>query len=86
MIPYDKRNGSNCITKVENEEHILLECPLHKDIRLELFSKSAMPSHMLDASSNPETVIHLLSDSRIITYSAKACHNFLSERRKYLYS
>ena len=39
MIPYDKRKCFNCITKVENEEHVLLECPLCKDIRLELFSK-----------------------------------------------
>ena len=29
MIPYDKRNGFNYITKVENEEHVLLECPLY---------------------------------------------------------
>ena len=39
--------------KVENE-HVLLECPLYKDIRLELFSRIAMPSHMFDALSNPE--------------------------------
>ena len=86
MIPYDKRNCFNCITKVENEEHVLLECPLYKDIRLELFSKIEMPSYMSDALSNPEKVRHLLSDSRIINYCAKACHDFLSERRKYLYS
>ena len=86
MIPYDKRNCFNCITKVENEEHVLLACPLYKDIRLELFSKIVMPSHIFDALSNPEKVRHLLSDSRIINYSAKACHDILSERRKYLYS
>ena len=32
-----------------------------------------MPSHMFDALSNPEKVCHLLSDSRIINYSAKVC-------------
>ena len=86
MIPYDKRNSFNCITKLENEEHVLLEYPLYKDIRLELFSKIVMPSHMFDALSNPKNVRHLLPDSRIINYSAKACHDILSERRKYLYS
>ena len=43
MIPYDKRNCFNSITKVEHEEHVLLECPLYKDIRLEWFSKIEMP-------------------------------------------
>ena len=66
MIPYDKRNCYNCITKVENEEHVLLECPLYKDIRLELCSKIVMPSHIFDALSNPEKVCHLQSDGRII--------------------
>ena len=47
------------ITKVENEEHVLLECPLYIDIRLELFSKTALPSHVFDALSNPEKVCHL---------------------------
>ena len=64
MIPYDKRNCFNCITNVENEEHVLLECPLYKDIRLELFSKIVMPSHTVDTLSNTEKVRHLLSDSR----------------------
>ena len=38
-IPYDERNCFNCINVVENEEHVLLECPLYNDIRKELFSR-----------------------------------------------
>ena len=34
MTPYDKRNCFNCITKVENEEKVLLECPLYKQIKI----------------------------------------------------
>ena len=36
MIPYEKRNCVYCETKVEKEEHVLLECPLYNYSRLPL--------------------------------------------------
>ena len=75
-----------CLTKVESEEHVLLECPLYNDIRQELFSKTEIPSDSFNTLSNNVKICHLLSDSSIIDCSAKACHEILNERRKRLYS
>ena len=79
------RNCFHCVTDVETEEHILFECPLYNDIRQELFSDVDMSSKSFDALSNHDNVCLLLSDSDIINYSAKACHEILHERRKLLY-
>ena len=85
MLPYDMRNCFHCAFDVENEDHVLLECPLYSDIRQELFSKVDMPLNSFDALSNHDKVCLLLSDSSIINYSAKTCHEILHERRKCLY-
>ena len=73
-IPCDMRYCFHCLTKVESEEHVLLECPLYRDIRQELYSKIEIPAITFDALSNNDKVCHLLSASSIINYSAKACH------------
>lgn len=85
-LSLDKRICFNCTAKVENEEHVLLECPLYNDIRRELFGKIEMPVRDFHALSNSDKVCHLLSDNAMVNYSAKACHDILTERRKYLYS
>ena len=84
MLPYDMRNCFHRVTDVETEEHVLLECPLYNDIRQELFSKVDMPSNSIDALSNHDKVCLLLSDSSILNYSAKVCHEILHERRNKL--
>ena len=85
-IHLDMRNCFHCVTDVETEEHVVLECPLYNDIRQELFSTVDMPSNSFDVLSNHDKVCLLLSDSSVINYSAKACHEILLERRKLLYS
>ena len=52
MLLYEMRNCFHCVTDVETEEHVLLECPLYNDIRQELFSKVDMPSNSFDVLSN----------------------------------
>ena len=81
MIPYEERYCFNCTNKIESEEHVLLECPLYNDIRLELLSKIDLQH--FDSLDNHEKVCHLLSDDRIAIYSAKACQIILTERRNF---
>ena len=85
MLQYDMRNCFNCVTGVETEEHVLLECPLYNEIRQELFGKVGMPSNNFETLSNHDKVCILLSKSSITDYSAKVCHEILHERRKLLY-
>ena len=78
-IPYDERKCFNCINVVENEEHVLIECPLYKDIRKEQFSRVDMP--WFELLSTSDKICHLMSNSQINTgnYSDKACHDILTE-------
>ena len=73
IIPYDERNCFNCINVVENEEHVLLECPLYNDIRKELLSRLDMP--WFESLSTSDKVCHLMSNSRIDNYSAVVIEN-----------
>ena len=82
-IAYDERNCFNCLSIVQNEEHVLLECPLYNDIRNESLSKVDLP--LFESLSTSDKVCHLLSNSKIDSYSAKACYDILTERRKHLY-
>ena len=65
MMPYDMRS---CFTKVESEEHVLLECPLYNDILVNLEYYLIV----LTLSVTMIKICHLLSNSSIINYSAKA--------------
>ena len=58
---------------------------LYNDIRHELFSKIEIPTDSFNAFSNNDKNYHLLSDSSIINYSAKACHEILNEPLNILY-
>ena len=85
VLSVDKRYCFHFKSKIENEEHVLIECPLYCEIRHELFSMTEILVTGFQNLSNSDKVCHLLSDSRIVNYSAKACHDILMERRKHVY-
>ena len=85
MLSVDKRYCFHCKSKIENEEHVLIECPLCCEIRHELFNEIEILGTGFQNLSNSDKVCHLLSDSRIVNYSAKACRSILTERRKHVY-
>ena len=80
MLSVDKRYCFHCRSKIENEEHVILECPLYCEIRHVLFSKIEILVTGIQNLSNSDNVCHLLSDGRIVNVSAKACHDILIER------
>ena len=77
----EDRTCFNCLTEVEDEIHVLIKCPLYKDIRNELFLK------MVDVNpdfSQYDTITkfnYIMSNDRNIKYSAKACSDILYTRR-----
>ncbi len=36
-IPFNERSCFNCLDSIEDEIHVLLECPLYSDIRANIF-------------------------------------------------
>ena len=57
----------------EDEEHVLIVCPVYDDLRLSLISEALLV--------NPA---FLLSDSRMVRSSAKVCTLILERRRNFL--
>lgn len=84
-LPVEKRNCFHCSLSIENEEHVLLECPLYNKIRLELFDKIERSCPDFRSFNSTDKVSHILSNNQIINYSAKACFEILTERRNCLY-
>ena len=77
-----ERTCFNCDGIIENEEHVLLECPLYEDIR------QTLPYGPLHSDlSNEEKLITMFSSTSFteIRIVAKICHDILMRRRDILY-
>ena len=73
-----ERTCFNCDGIIENEEHVLLECPLYEDIR------QTLPYEPLHSDlSNEEKLITMFSSTSFteIRIVAKICHDILMRRR-----
>ena len=84
-LPVHERTCFHCNTEVEDELHVLLFCPLYDDTRQELFNHAYMCNSDFLSYSTSEKFNFLLSDERIVKFSAKACNTILLERRNHLY-
>ena len=75
-----------CTDKVESESHVILECPLYEDLRVNLFNHAeSVCNNFLDKSDN-DRLCFLLSDESIVCQSAKTLCQSLCRRRDFLYS
>ena len=68
VIPTCQRICKLCNVSVENEEHILMECRVYNDLRLEYFKKT----HTMQPCDTSATFIILMNskDSNVIFYTA----------------
>ena len=60
-IPHDQRFCFNCANKVEDEIHVLTECPLYDDLRQVLYQKAADSSGTFIHLSGNEKMCFVLS-------------------------
>ena len=77
----EERTCFNCLSKVEDEVHVLIECPLYQDIRHELFSNIQKFNADFSSFDNIITFNYIMSHDEIAKYSAKACSDILTMRR-----
>lgn len=82
-----ERTCFHCKTVIENEEHVLLDCPLYNDLRLQLFEKYSEKTEHFNSLSKTDKVILILGSEAydLIRISAKICHSILKLRRELLY-
>ena len=87
-IPVEQRTCPLCKEAVEDELHIILECPVYNDVRHELLNKLMVDVNVLFCYSKPEILKLILgcTDESHVKLCARACFNFLELRRKKLYN
>ena len=86
-LNYDDRTCFNCHEKIENEEDVLLECPLYQCYRESLYDKLSAEFPDILSFTNEEKLSAILSCQNFesIRYCAKICHSILMMRRDILY-
>ena len=84
-VPHNERFCFNCPGFMEDEFHVLFKCPLYQQIRQHLFSTCYTKLPLLSTFSEYDQFLSLLSNTDIIYYVAKACHDILQLRREVLY-
>ena len=77
----EDRTCFNCLTEVEDEIHVLIECPLYQDIRNELFIKIDGVNPDFSRYDNITKFNYIMSNDSKVKYSAKACSDILYKRR-----
>ena len=74
----------HCTSCIEDEEHVLMVCPVYDDLRLSLISEALLVNPAFEGYSDMQKMCFLLSDSRMVRSSAKVCSLILERRRNFL--
>lgn len=84
-LPVNERVCFNCINQVEDEYHVLMECPLYDDLREDLMRTANSLLTDFDAQNSYEQFSTLLSNEIVIYYTAKTLC-YILKRHQTLYS
>ena len=87
-LALENRRCFNCVNHIENEEHVLLHCPLYEDLRTAYFAKIAEEYVDFEQKSFTEKLNCILGESGDYTLrqSAKFCCDILNRPRTMLYN
>ncbi|MEW8547938.1 MAG: reverse transcriptase family protein, partial [Candidatus Thiodiazotropha sp.] len=82
-LSHDLRTCFNCINSVENEQHVLLKCPLYNDLREAMFNVLSDEFPEIRNFSDLEKLSAILScnENKSIRICAKTCFEILRTRR-----
>ena len=74
----------NC-GNLEDEKHVLLQCPLYEDLRQSMFIDVVGHNNNFLTLSDNDTFIFLFNNDTVCNSVAKTCHNILLRRNSILY-
>ena len=72
-----------CHDQIEDEKHVLLDCPLYADLRESLFNEVKRSSVHFNISSDDDTLIYLFKSTECYDTVAKTCFIILSRRNSF---
>ena len=74
----------HCASCIEDEEHVLMVCPIYEDLRMSLVSEAMLVNPAFGGYSDMQKLCFLLSDSRMVRSSSRVCTLILERRRNFL--
>ena len=81
-IPVEERICLLCdCNEVESEAHVILKCPLYRDLRVELFATAEDVNVLFNELLDNEKVSFLLSNTNIVKKTARVLHSILQRRQ-----
>ena len=85
-IPADKWFFFNCAQTVEDEIHVLIQCPLYDDLRSVHFDHCNLHIENVNILEDIDKLSAILTNKIILRESAKVCNNILARRYIFLNS
>ncbi|XP_071167139.1 uncharacterized protein [Mytilus edulis] len=85
-IDIENRLCFNCTDDVEDEKHVLLNCPVYSDIRNVIFNHASIVDENFLHMTDNEKFIFLFTNENMVFYTAKICYEILIKRKCILYS
>ena len=87
-VEVDQRICLLCNNGVEDEKHVLLECPFYNEYRKSLFSVFCQHLCGFLCLNKEHQLIHILgcSELNLVRIVAKTCHKILEHRRNLFYN
>ena len=84
-IPENDRVCLFCKGGIENEKHVLLECPMYESDRAVLINKANNLCDNYNTMSETDKLVFLFTNPDMIRVLAKTCCNILIKRNNVLY-
>jgi hypothetical protein len=89
-LEVNERLCFNCsklgVNVVEDEKHVLLQCPGYADIRQSIFNNICELNSNFINMSDDEKFLYMFHNETVCYVTAKVCHEILFKRRYLLYS
>lgn len=79
-LPANLRICQICNNGIEDEKHVILDCPLNTDLRNELFVAANICNNNFNSLSDDDKFIFLMSDHNIVLIVARTLQNILKRR------
>ena len=74
-----------CINGIEDEKHVILQCPQYDDIRQQLLNRAVTVNENIIVLNDLDKLVFLFTNVKRIKPCAKTCFQILQSRQNILY-
>ena len=85
-LPVSERTCSYCLDAVEDERHVITECPLYRDLREELYAKCHVLCPDFYELSSTDKLCVILANHELARTSSRILFQMMEKRRQFIYT